>query len=316
MPPLTVAPRDVNVTFMGFPYSNDLERLDAHVAILGLPYGDPYSIDEVNNDQANGPTAVRRASRRISLGLDRWDFDIGGTVFDGKPIKVVDAGDVPGTARDLDRHYKAAEEAVRKILKAGALPISIGGDHGVPIPVFRALDGQGPITLVHIDAHLDWRDEVNGAREGYSSTIRRASEMAHIGQIFQIGIRGQGSARTEEVVAARKHGANIVTANELQDEGVNAILARIPDKGRYYLTIDADGLDPSVMPAVGAPQPGGVTYRETIGIIKGLTRKGRLVGMDLVEITPARDVNEITSMTAGHIILNVIGAAVRAGYFD
>ncbi len=316
MPPLTVAPRDVNVTFMGFPYSNDLDRLDAHVAILGLPYGDPYSIDEVNNDQANGPTAVRRASRRISLGLDRWDFDIGGTVFDGKPIKVVDVGDVPGTARDLDGHYKAAEAAVRKILKAGVMPISIGGDHGVPIPVFRALDGEGPITLVHIDAHLDWRDEVNGAKEGYSSTIRRASEMVHIGQIFQIGIRGQGSARTEEVLAARKHGANIITANELQDEGVKAILSRVPDNDRYYLTIDADGLDPSVMPAVGAPQPGGVTYRETIEIIKGLTRKGRLVGMDLVEITPARDLNEITSITAGHIILNVIGAAVRAGYFD
>jgi len=316
MPPLTVAPRDVNVTFMGFPHSNDLDRLDAHVAILGLPYGDPYSIDEVNNDQTNGPTAVRRASRRISLGLDRWDFDIGGTVFDGKPIKVVDVGDVPGVARELGGHYEAAERAVRKILKAGAMPISIGGDHGVPIPVFRALDGEREVTLIHIDAHLDWRDEVNGVKEGYSSTIRRASEMAHIGQIFQIGIRGQGSARTEEVAAARKHGANIVTANELQEKGVNAILARIPDKGRYYLTIDADGLDPSVMPAVGAPQPGGVTYRETIEIIKGLTRKGRLVGMDLVEITPARDVNEITSITAGHIVLNVIGAAVRAGYFD
>lgn len=316
MPPLTVAPRNENLTFLGFPFSNDLDRLDAHVAILGLPYGDPYSIDEVNNDQANGPTAVRRASRRISLGLDRWDFDIGGTVFDGKPIKVVDVGDVPGAANGGLGHYMAAEVAMRAILKAGALPISIGGDHGVPIPLFRALDGHGPVTLVQIDAHLDWRDEVNGAREGYSSTIRRASEMAHVDSIFQIGIRGQGSARTEEVMAARAYGANIVLADELHDAGTRAILDRIPDGGRYYLTIDADGLDPAVMPAVGAPQPGGVTYRQTIEIIKGLTRKGRLVGMDLVEITPARDVHEITSITAGHIILNVIGATVRAGYFD
>lgn len=316
MPSLTVAPRDVNLTFMGFPHSTDLDKLDAHVAILGLPYGDPYTVDEVHNDQSNGPTAVRRASRRISQNIDRYDFDIGGPVLGGKNVKIVDVGDVPGDARALGGHYKAAEAAVRKILKAGALPISIGGDHGVPIPVFRAYDDQGPITLVHIDAHLDWRDDVNGVREGYSSTIRRASEMSHVGEIFQIGIRGQGSARPADVQAARDYGAHLITSNELHDEGVKAILSRIPDKGRYYLTIDADGLDPSVMPAVGAPQPGGVTYRESIEIIQGLVKKGRLVGMDLVEITPARDVNEITSITAGHIILNVIGAAVRAGYFD
>jgi agmatinase len=316
MPSLTVAPRGESITFMNFPHTTDLDRLDAHVAIIGMPYGDPYSMEEVDNDQSNGPTAVRRASRRISQNLDRWDFDIGGTVFDGKPIKVVDVGDVRADPRDLRAHYQRAEEAIRKILRAGALPITIGGDHGIPIPIFRALSGHGPVTLVHVDAHLDWRDEVNGAKEGYSSTIRRASEMAHIGEIFQIGIRGQGSARAGEVEAARRHGANIITADELEDQGTGAILARIPDGGRYYLTIDADGLDPAVMPAVGAPQPGGVTYRQTIGLIKGLTRKGQLIGMDIVEIMQARDLNDITSITAGHIILNVIGAAVRAGYFS
>lgn len=308
----TIPPRGVYTTFMNFPYAADLDKLDAHFAIIGMPYGDPYAMDETINDQTNAPTAVRRASSRISLGLERWDFDIGGTLFDGKDIKVVDVGDVPGDPRDLGKHYKLAEEAVRKILKAGAMPISIGGDHGIPIPIFRALDGEGPITLIHLDAHLDWRDEVNGAREGYSSTIRRASEMKHVDKIYQIGIRGQGSARTEEVEAARKYGANIITVYELHKRGMDAILAQIPDGGRYYLSIDADGLDPSVMPAVNGPQPGGVTYAETIDLIKGLTRKGKLVGMDLVEITPSRDVNEITSITAGHIILNVIGAAVRA----
>lgn len=315
MSPLTIAPRGESITFMGFPHATDLDGLDAHVAIIGMPYGDPYSMEEVDNDQSNAPTAVRRASRRLSQNLDRWDFDIGGTVFDGRSITVVDVGDVRADPRDLGAHYRRAEEAIRKILRAGALPITIGGDHGVPIPIFRALSEHGPVTLVHLDAHLDWRDEVNGAREGYSSTIRRASEMPHIAEIFQIGIRGQGSARAEEVDAARRYGAHIVTAEELEDQGMKAILARIPDGGRYYLTIDADGLDPAVMPAVGAPQPGGVTYRQTIDLIKALTSKGRLIGMDMVEIMPARDVNDITSITAGHIILNVIGAGVRAGYF-
>ena len=117
----TVPPRGVYTTFMNFPYAADLDKLDAHFAIIGMPYGDPYAMDETINDQTNAPTAVRRASSRISLGLERWDFDIGGPVFDGKDIKVVDVGDVPGDPRDLGKHYKLAEEAVRKILKAGAM---------------------------------------------------------------------------------------------------------------------------------------------------------------------------------------------------
>ncbi|AZO73339.1 MAG: arginase [Mesorhizobium sp.] len=315
MSKLTTAPRDVFRTFMNFPLVDDLDALKADVAIIGMPYGDPYTIDELVNDQTNAPTAVRRASQRVSLGLDRYDFDIGGTLFDGQDIRVADVGDVPASVADPRGHYGLAEATIRKIRTAGALPIAIGGDHGIPIPILRALDGEGPVTLVQVDAHLDWRDNVNGVREGYSSPIRRASEMAHIDKIFQLGIRGQGSARGEEVEAARAYGSNIITANEWQDIGTAALLKRIPDRGRYYLTIDADGLDPAVMPAVEGPSPGGVSYRQTIELIKGLIAKGKLVGMDIVEIAPSRDVNEITAITAGNIILNVIGAAVRAGYF-
>ncbi len=314
--PLTVAPRQGFKSFLDFPLALDLDTLDAQVAILGIPYGDPYSIDEVTNDQTNAPTAVRQASDRISTGPAQWDFDLGGTLLDGTDVRVVDCGDVPGDARELDGHYRRAEAAVRKILAGGALPIVIGGDHGVPIPVFRAFEGRGPITLVHIDAHLDWRDEVNGAREGYSSPIRRASEMAHIDRIFQVGLRSQGSARAEEVDAALRYGAEIVTAFELHDAGMDAFLARIPDGGTYYLTIDADGMDPAVMPAVAAPAPGGVTYHQACKLIHGLVGKGRVAGMDIVEITPKRDVNDISSITAGRLILNLIGAAVRAGYFE
>ena len=314
--PLTVAPRQGFKSFLDFPLALDLDTLDAQVAILGIPYGDPYSIDEVTNDQTNAPTAVRQASDRISTGPAQWDFDLGGTLLDGTDVRVVDCGDVPGDARELDGHYRRAEAAVRKILAGGALPIVIGGDHGVPIPVFRAFEGRGPITLVHIDAHLDWRDEVNGARKGYSSPIRRASEMAHIDRIFQVGLRSQGSARAEEVDAALSYGAEIVTAFELHDAGMDAFLARIPDGGTYYLTIDADGMDPAVMPAVAAPAPGGVTYHQACKLIHGLVGKGRVAGMDIVEITPKRDVNDISSITAGRLILNLIGAAVRAGYFE
>lgn len=309
--PLTQAPRKAASTFFDFPFAPDLDTLAADIAVLGLPYGDPYRPEEITNDQTNAPTAVRRASKRLSLGLEQWDFDIGGTLFDGRPVRVVDVGDVPMSIKDPSLHYRRAEAAARKIFQQGIRLVSIGGDHGVPIPIFRALDVAGPVTLVHIDAHLDWRDNINGVREGYSSTIRRASEMPHIKHIVQIGMRGQGSARSEELEAARRWGAKIFTAWDLEDRGLDSILSEIPDGERYYLTIDADGIDPSVMPAVAAPAPGGVSYRNAFSLIKALCRKGTLLGMDVVEITPRADVNEITSIAAGYLIMHAIGAWAR-----
>ena len=312
---LTVAPRQICQTFMNFDLALDLEHLEADIAILGLPYGNPYNIDEVTNDQTNAPTAIRQASSRVSGGLERWDFDLGGTLLHGKPIRVVDCGDVPGDARKLSQHNERAQEAVRMILNADAFPIILGGDHGVSIPVLRAYSGRGPITLIQIDAHLDWVDNKHSVGEGYSSPIRRASEMDHIGQIFQIGLRCQGSARREELEAATAYGAHLITDLQLQDRGMDHVLDQIPDGDFYYLTIDADGLDPTVMPAVAGPAPGGVTYPQARKLIHGLVAKGRVVGMDIVEITPKRDINQLTAVTAGNLILNMIGKTIQAGYF-
>jgi agmatinase len=314
--PITVVPRFEINSFMGFPLCMEIDTLEADMAVLGIPYGDPYNMDEVTNDQSNAPTAVRRESARLSSGLAHWDFDLAGPLFDGRDIRVVDCGDVPAEPADMKGHYRNAETAVRKILERGAYPIIIGGDHGVPIPVLRAFEDHGPLTLVHVDAHLDWRDEVNGVREGYSSPIRRASELSHTESIFQIGMRAQGSARTMEVEDALAYGAEIITAYEVHDKGISSVLERIPGDKRYYLTIDADGLDPSVMPAVAGPAPGGLLYHQVRTLIHGLVGKGRLAGMDIVEITPGRDVNGISSLTAGQLIVNYIGMAARAGYFE
>jgi agmatinase len=313
---LTSPPKHGHPTFLFSELATDLEALQADIAFLGIPYGSAYSVADISNDQSNGPTALRQASDRIVRSLERYDFDVGGPLYDGRDIRAVDCGDVRADVHDLKSHVGRAEQAVRKILAAGALPIVLGGDHAIPIPVLRAFEGRGPITLVHIDQHLDWRDEVGGVRDGLSSPIRRASEMEHIGEIFQIGIRATGSARAQEVEAARAYGAHIVTAYELHDVGMEAILARIPDGGRYYITVDLDGMDPAIAPAVAAPMPGGVTYAQARKLIHGLVNKGRVVGMDVVEITPKDDVNQITCITAGRLIVNLIGMAVRAGYFE
>ena len=308
-------PRRTPGTFL---YSEPVETLDglaADIAFLGVPYAQAYSFEDITNDQSNAPTAMREASTRIIRSIERYDFDLGGPLYDGKPIRAVDCGDIRTELGDPAAHSRYTEQAVRAILQAGAMPIVLGGDHGVPIPVLRAFDRHGPITLIQIDQHIDWRDEVNGVREGLSSPIRRASEMAHVGEIFQIGLRATGSARPEEVAAAQAYGAQLITAWELHDAGMGSVLARIPDGGRYYLTVDLDGMDPSIAPAVAAPCPGGVTFDQARKLIHGLVRKGRVVGMDVVEITPRDDVNQITCITAGRLIVNLIGMAVRAGYF-
>ncbi len=116
--------------------------------------------------------------------------------------------------------------------------------------------------------------------------------------------------------AALAYGAHLIPAWELHEVGMDAVLARIPDGGRYYLTVDLDGMDASIAPAVAAPCPGGVTFAQARRLIHGLVRKGRVVGMDVVEITPRDDVNHITCITAGRLIVNLIGTAVRTGYFE
>jgi len=309
--PQTIALRPPGTTFMNFPLCRDLSGLDADFAILGIPFGAPYGDDMVPNDQAKAPAAVRRESTRLSLGLDHWDFDLDGTLFNGRDIRVRDCGDIAGDPADSAGHYAMAQDVVGRILKRAACPIIIGGDHGVPIPVLRAYDRKGPINIVQIDAHIDWRDDVDGVREGYSSPIRRASEMAHVDRIFQIGMRAQGSARKQEVEYALSYGADITTSYQVHKQGMAAVLARMPRNERYYLTIDADGLDPAVMPAVAAPAAGGLLFQHVRALIHGLVQIGDLVGMDIVEITPTRDINGVTALTAGQIILNFIGAKVR-----
>jgi len=313
---LTQAPGRPPGTFLNYPLELDLDNLQADVAILGIPYGLPYRPDEMANDQSRAPDAIRQLSHHPAYTRNHYDWDLGGPLLDGRPIKVVDVGDVPGNPNDINEHYRNAEKVITTLLTRNVMPIVLGGDHGVPIPVLRGFKQWAPITLVHVDAHLDWRDQVNGVQDGLSSPIRRASEMDHIGEIFQIGLRSAGSARPEEMEAAISYGSHLIPDIELQQIGMRSVLDRIPDQSNYYLTIDADGVDPTIMPAVAGPAPGGVTYDQMRTLIHGLVDKGRVVGMDIVEITPKRDLNGITAITAGRFICNLIGKAVRAGYFQ
>lgn len=315
---LVESPKLSPCTFLDFPLVTDLDNFQADIAILGIPFGMPYSPDSMANDQSRAPDAIRQFSNQLDIfyTVNHYDWDLRGPLLDGRDVRVVDCGNVTADRYDHKQHYIRAEQAARKIVSRDATLITLGGDHGVPIPVMRALEVVGSeIVLVHVDAHLDWRDEINGEKEGYSSPIRRASEMPWIGKIVQIGMRGIGSARQQEVDDAIAYGSTIFDAYQMHDIGIDAILEQIPDGGPYYLSIDADGIDPTIMPAVLAQTPGGLTWLQIRKLIHGLIKKGKVLGMDIVEIAPSYDVGNITLIHAERLICNFIGGCVRAGYY-
>ena len=248
--------------------------------------------------------------------IKHFDWNLGGPILGNRNVRVVDCGNVTADFKNPREHYRRAEVCAKKIFQSGAVLITIGGDHGIPIPIMRALPTDEPITLIQIDAHLDWRDSVNGEKEGYSSGMRRASELPFIKDIFQIGLRGVGSGREEEMNAALQYGANLISAYEVHDIGIESILQRVPSGGRFYITVDADGMDPTVMPAVNAPTPGGLTWLQIREFIHGIVNKGRVLGIDLVEISPQFEKGNITFIHAERLLCNFIGATVRADYFE
>lgn len=213
---------------------------------------------------------------------------------------MIDAGDVPGEASDGAGNSARTTEAVSEIVRRGAVPICIGGDDSVTIPVVRGLADRGPVTVLQVDAHLDFRDEVDGVREGYSSPMRRAAEMAHVDRIIQVGLRGVGSARAADVEDARAAGNVLVTVPELHARGVAWVLEQVPADASVFLAFDCDGLDPSVFPAVSALAPGGLSYPQALELLRGV--RSRLVGAVFTEYVPALDLNDVSALVAARLI--------------
>jgi agmatinase len=298
-------------TFLGLPRCDDLATLEADVAIIGVPYTVPYTLAESRQPSSTAPAAVREQSSRYIWSFGHHDFDFGGPALAGRELRVADCGDVRMEAGQYAANAERAQQAIAAILDRGAVPIILGGDHAVPIPVFKAYAGRSEIFIVQLDAHIDWRDEVNGIREGLSSPMRRASEMQHVTGMAQVGIRAVGSARAAEVEAAHAYGSLLITAEEVHEQGVAAILERIPERASYYITVDADGLDPAIAPGVGAPAFGGLSYYQALRLILGVAAKGRLAGFDIVEIQPERDVQSLTSLLAARLCIAAIAAVAR-----
>ncbi len=289
-----------HVTFLGLPSGRAGDTAD--VALLGVPRGVDYP--NVEPACADGPAAIRQRSQRLARFTEHWDFDLSGPMLPGA-LHMIDCGDVSGP--------QDAEAAVRAVLTAGGVPIVLGGDDSVPIPLLCAFESlPGPISVLQIDAHLDFRDEVAGVRDGYSSAMRRASEMRHVGGILQVGLRGAGSARPSDVSEARDAGNVLVSARELHERGAAAAAEQLPEGQPLVVCFDLDGLDPSVAPGVRAAASGGLSYDEACDLLRAAAGRAPIAGAALTEYAPALDVNGLTALVAVRLVTHLLHGIASA----
>ena len=292
-------------TFAKAPICQDWEKLDADVAVLGVPndMGGQY-----RSGSRFGPRAIREASTLFSFGHGgAYDHEDDRTYLTQDQVRIVDVGDTDIIHTDMKNSHANTELAVRKILEKGAMPVILGGDHSVTAPVIKAFSEQEPFHVVHFDAHLDFVDERHGVRYGHGNPMRRASEMDHVTGFTQLGIRNVSSSNRKDYEYARQCGSDIISIRQIRDMGKEKVLKRIPGGVNYYITIDIDGFDPSIAPGTGTPSHGGFMYYEVLELLQGLSRQGNIIGMDLVEVSPAYDPAGITSILAAQILMNAIG---------
>ncbi|MXN67201.1 agmatinase [Stappia sp. GBMRC 2046] len=301
----------LNLPFVGIctfgknPYVEDWDKIDADVAVLGAPFdlGTQW-----RSGARFGPRGIREASTLFSFGhAGAYDHEDDVTYLPAETTRIVDLGDADIVHTDTMKSHANIEYGVRKILAANALPVVLGGDHSVNIPCINAFDGVEPIHIVQIDAHLDFVDERHGVRYGHGNPMRRAAEKPYVTGLTQLGIRNVSSTAKEGYDDARRYGSDILSVRQFRKLGVDGTLARVPEGARYYVTIDIDGFDPSIAPGTGTPSHGGFYYYEMLEFLDGLAKRGKIVGLDLVEVAPDYDPTGSTTTLAAQLLMNVIG---------
>lgn len=282
----------------------------AQLAVFGACHGTPYrGID--NRVHQKAPDAFREAMKGDAEWLEHWDFDFDSPFLPADVFKAVDLGNLKTKAIDGKGNRALIEKATRLCVEAGAVPMMFGGDDSTPIPFLAGFSGGNPVTVLQIDAHIDWREERLKERFGFSSTMRRASEMEHVWRIVQVGAHGIGSAREEEVVAARGWGAHIIASPAVHARGMSEVLDHIEPGSECVICLDLDVLDTSEMIAVAHPSPGGLSYLQVTDLIAGVAAKARIAGFAMVEFVPAKDPHGAYAYTAGRIAAHVIAQVAR-----
>lgn len=291
-------------TFARLPRLEDVG--EAAVAILGAPFDSGVSY---RPGARFGPAAVRGASKLLrpyhpALDVHPWDAQ-----------QVADAGDAAINPFDLEQAVSDVEAAALATLERAARIVTIGGDHTIALPLLRAVNArQGTCALLHFDAHLDTWDTYFGASFTHGTPFRRAAEerLLDLDRSIHVGIRGplySGSDLAEDAAL----GYRVISTAEISREGVAAALCRIRERvapGPVYVSVDIDVLDPAHAPGTGTPEPGGLTTRELQELLRGLDGL-QIAGADIVEVSPAYDHAELTSLAAAQVAYELLALLAR-----
>jgi agmatinase len=287
-------------TFARLPRLDDVGQ--AAVGILGVPFDSGVSY---RPGARFGPSAIRAGSKLLRpyhppLGVQPWTGH-----------QVADAGDVGANPFSIGEAVAQVEQAARGLADRCERLITIGGDHTIALPLLRAVAAKhGPVALVHFDSHLDTWDTYFGEPHTHGTPFRRASEegLLDLDCSAHVGIRGPLYAQAD-LDDDRRLGFAAITTEEIARRGTDDALDRITQRvgnRPVYLSIDIDVLDPAHAPGTGTPEPGGLTTREVQLILRGLTGL-RLVGADVVEVSPPYDHAELTAMAAANMVYEILG---------
>ncbi|MCQ8187518.1 agmatinase [Streptomyces rugosispiralis] len=302
-----VPPQETDATlhFTGPATFGRVPRLDqvdtADIAVVGVPFDAGVSYRPGARFGAN---AVREASRQLrpyNPALDVYPFHY---------AQVADAGDITANPHNIDEAVASIEAGADALLSTGAQLMTLGGDHTIALPLLRSVARRhGPVALLHFDAHLDTWDSHFGAQYTHGTPFRRAAEegLLDTSALSHVGTRGSLYSK-EDLDEDTKLGFGIVTAADVMRRGVDEVVQQLKErigKRPLYISVDIDVLDPAHAPGTGTPEAGGLTSRELLEIVRGLA-DCYVVSADLVEVAPAYDHAEITSVAASHTAYELV----------
>lgn len=287
------------------PVVNDASGLD--VAIIGVPL-------DIGTSNRVGTRYGPRQIRTESVLVRPYNMATGAAPFDS--FQIADTGDIALNTFNLTKSIAIIEEHYDHVIELGAIPVTLGGDHTITLPILRALHRKhGPMALVHIDAHADTNDEMFGERITHGTIFRRAIEEGLVlpEKMTQIGLRATGYS-ADDFDWAKRQGVRVVPAEDcwyhsmspLMEEVRQTVGEQIP----VYLSFDIDGLDPSVAPGTGTPEPAGLTASQGLEIIRGCSGLN-LIGCDLVEVSPPYDTTGNTALLAANLVFEMLCSLPR-----
>lgn len=282
-------------TFMRQSATRDLTDVD--VAVMGVPFDGGTSY---RSGTRMGPRKIREASLML------WGYNNVLHVSPLENLDVVDYGDVNVVPVSIEATMQAITAEAREVLASQTTLITLGGDHSITLPLLRAhAEAFGPLAVVHFDSHPDtWESEFGGQLCSHGTPFRRAIEEGLIdtSAYIQVGIRGSTSG-PDDLLEAQQLGARVMPIEEVFELGIPAVIGQIQammGKRRVYVSLDIDAVDPAFAPGTGTPEVGGLTSYQMLQLVRGL-RGLNLVGFDLVEVNPAFDHGDITSILAANL---------------